>query len=140
MKIWKKEITLEELNASSKNTLVEYIGIEFTAFDDNNLYAAMPVDERTYQPMGILHGGANVVLAETVGSLAANLTVEEGFRCVGLDISANHLKSVSKGRVHAKASPIHIGRRTQVWNIEIRDDRDRLTCVSRLTMAVLEPK
>ncbi|WP_394209570.1 hotdog fold thioesterase [Enterovibrio calviensis] len=140
MSIWKKPITIDGLNATSANTLVEHLGIQYTAFDDNSLTGTMPVDARTHQPLGMLHGGASVVLAETLGSLAANMCVEENKYCVGLDINANHIRAMRTGSVMGKASPIHLGATTQVWQIEITDERGRLVCTSRLTMAVLQHK
>lgn len=140
MSIWKKTISLESLNATSKNTLVEHLGIEYTAFDDNSLTGTMPVDTRTHQPLGMLHGGASVVLAETLGSLAANMAVEENKYCVGLDINANHIRAMRSGFVTGTAKAVHLGATTQVWQIEITDERGRLVCTSRLTMAVLQHK
>ncbi|MGB0495064.1 MAG: hotdog fold thioesterase [Kangiellaceae bacterium] len=140
MSIWKREINLERLNALRKNTLVGTLGIEVTDFGDDYVTARMPVDKRTHQPMGMLHGGASVSLAETVGSLAATMAVDENYYCVGLEINANHLKSTKDGHVHAKATPIHIGRSTQVWDIKIENDAKQLVCASRLTMAVLKRK
>lgn len=140
MSIWKKPISLERLNATSKNTLVEHVGIEYTAFDDNSLTGTMPVEARTHQPLGMLHGGASVVLAETLGSLAANMAVEENKYCVGLDINANHIRAMRSGFVTGTAKAVHLGATTQVWQIEITDERGRLVCTSRLTMAVLQHK
>lgn len=134
--IWKKDISLEMLNASSKNTLMEHLHIEYVEFTDNTLSATMPVSSITHQPMGLLHGGASVVLAETLGSLAANMCVGEDAYCVGLDINANHIRAVRSGIVTGKTWPIHIGVSTQVWQIEIVDEQQRLTCTSRITMAV----
>lgn len=140
MSIWKKDFTLESLNQTSANTLVEHLGIEYTEFDDNGLSAVMPVDSRTHQPLGMLHGGASVVLAETLGSLAANMCVEQGKYCVGLDINANHVRAVRSGIVKGTTTPLHLGATTQVWQIEIKDERGRLVCTSRLTMAVMNHK
>ncbi|STQ76031.1 hotdog fold thioesterase [Grimontia hollisae] len=140
MSIWKKTISLERLNATSKNTLVEHVGIEYTAFDDNSLTGTMPVEARTHQPLGMLHGGASVVLAETLGSVAANMAVEENKYCVGLDINANHIRAMRSGFVIGTAKAVHLGATTQVWQIEITDERGRLVCTSRLTMAVLQHK
>ncbi|WP_407333693.1 hotdog fold thioesterase [Enterovibrio sp. 27052020O] len=140
MSIWKKPISLEGLNATSINTLVEHLGIQYTAFDDSSLTGTMPVDARTHQPLGMLHGGASVVLAETLGSLAANMCVEANKYCVGLDINANHIRAMRSGSVTGTAMPIHLGATTQVWQIEITDERGRLVCTSRLTMAVLQHK
>ncbi|KJF86273.1 hotdog fold thioesterase [Photobacterium phosphoreum] len=140
MAIWQRPFTLALFNQTSKNTLVEHLGIEYVAFDDSSLSATMPVDCRTHQPLGMLHGGASVVLAETLGSLAANFAVTDDYYCVGLDINANHIRAVRSGFVTGKATPLHLGATTQVWQIEIRDERQRLVCTSRLTMAVLKHK
>lgn len=140
MSIWKKAFTLDSLNQTSVNTLVEHLGIEYCDFDDNSLSAMMPVDSRTHQPLGMLHGGASVVLAETLGSLAANMCVDEGKYCVGLDINANHVRAVRSGIVKGTAKPVHLGATTQVWQIEITEERGRLVCTSRLTMAVMKHK
>lgn len=140
MSIWKKKFTLDSLNLSSVNTLVEHLGIEYCDFDDNSLSAVMPVDARTHQPLGMLHGGASVVLAETLGSLAANMCVDETKYCVGLDINANHVRAVRSGIVRGTAIPVHLGTTTQVWQIEITEERGRLVCTSRLTMAVMKHK
>ncbi len=138
MAIWKKAFNLDSLNQSRKNTLVETLGILITEFGEDYMTASMPVEPRTHQPMGILHGGASVVLAETVGSIAANMAVDKQHYCVGLDINANHLKSVSSGLVYATCKPIHLGRTTQVWDIPLVNDSGKPTCISRLTMAVLK--
>ncbi|WP_434361697.1 hotdog fold thioesterase [Parasalinivibrio latis] len=140
MSIWKKPFTLESLNASSSNTLVEHLGIIYTSFDENSLSGTMPVVPHTHQPLGMLHGGASVVLAETLGSLAANMAVETNKYCVGLDINANHIRSMRSGSVTGKAVPVHLGATTQVWQIDIRDERERMVCSSRLTMAVMTHK
>lgn len=140
MSIWKRPINLESYNNFERPTLADQLGIEFVGFDENSLTARMPVDHRTHQPFGILHGGASVALAESVGSLAANLCVAEDYYCVGLDINANHVRAVREGWVYARATPAHQGATTQVWQIDIRDGRDRLVCTSRLTMAVLKHK
>ncbi|MDV5167725.1 hotdog fold thioesterase [Photobacterium rosenbergii] len=140
MSIWKKSFTLESLNETSVNTLVEHLGIEYSAFDDNSLSAVMPVESKTHQPLGMLHGGASVVLAETLGSLAANMCVDDGKYCVGLDINANHLRAMRSGHVIGTASPVHLGATTQVWQIDIKDPRGRMVCTSRLTIAVMKHK
>ncbi|WP_318468434.1 hotdog fold thioesterase [Photobacterium leiognathi] len=140
MSIWKREFSLASLNLTSKQTLIEHLGIVYTAFDDCSLSATMPVDHRTHQPLGMLHGGASVVLAETLGSLAANLAVDTDKYCVGLDINANHIRAIREGTVTGCATPIHIGATTQVWQIEIKDERQRLICTSRLTMSVMTNK
>ncbi len=136
MEIWKKPISLDILNASSRNTLMEHLHIIYTAFDENTITATMPVCHFTHQPLGMLHGGASVVLAETLGSVAANFAVDDDSYCVGLDINANHIRSMRSGHVIGTANPLHIGVSTQVWQINITDERDRLVCTSRLTIAV----
>lgn len=136
MKIWKKEIDLEKLNQTSKNTLIEHLNIVYTDFGDDSLTATMPVCHFTHQPLGMLHGGASVVLAETLGSLAANFCVDHESYCVGLDINANHVRAMREGHVIGTARPMHLGVSTQVWQIDITDERQRLVCTSRLTIAV----
>lgn len=139
--IWFKQFTMDEVQRRGKETMVEHIGIRIVDFGNDFLKGTMPVDHRTIQPMGILHGGASVVLAETLGSLAANLVVDsERKYCVGLDINANHIRSANSGIVTGTAKPLHIGSSTQVWSIEIVDEKNRLVCISRLTMAVLDRK
>ena len=138
MSIWFQHNSLEDVQRRGAGTMVEHIGIEITAVGENFLSGKMPVDHRTKQPMGILHGGASVALAETLGSIAANLVVDPKKNyCVGLDINANHLRRAAAGFVYGKATPLHIGKTTQVWSIEIKDEEDRLICISRITMAVL---
>jgi 1,4-dihydroxy-2-naphthoyl-CoA hydrolase len=133
--------SLDQLNSSGKNNMVSHLGIVFTAVGDDFIEATMPVDSRTKQPMGLLHGGANVVLAETLGSVAASLTVNNDKQAVvGLEINANHLKSVREGLVKGTAKPIHLGKTTQVWEIKIVNEANRLCCISRLTMAILDLK
>jgi 1,4-dihydroxy-2-naphthoyl-CoA hydrolase len=138
MKIWKREMDLERASERCKNTMVDHLGIEFTVMGDDFLTASMPIDHRTKQPVGIMHGGASCALAETVGSTAANFCVDEGYYCVGLDINVNHLRAMRSGFVFATARPYHLGRSTQVWGIEIKDENKNLISVSRLTMAVLK--
>lgn len=139
--MFKEIFTVESLNTFSKNTLVEHIGIEFTDIGDDYLKATMPVDQRTHQPLGLLHGGASVVLAETLGSVGASLTLDSKKQyCVGLDINANHIKSVRTGIVEGVACPIHIGKKTQVWEIKIYNQDQDLICISRITMAILDIK
>jgi len=138
MGIWKKNIELDRLNAINKNTIIELLGIEYSHVGDNFLQGTMPVDTRTHQPHGLLHGGASVVLAETLGSVAANLAVDENKVCVGLDVNANHIRSIKKGVVTGTATAIHIGYTTQVWQIEICNERNQLICTSRLTVAVID--
>lgn len=140
MSIWNHLATAEALNESSDNTLARHLGIEFTEIGDDYITATMPVDHRTHQPMGILHGGASVSLAETVGSTAAAMATREGYYVVGLDINANHIRSVREGLVSATAKAVHIGGSTQVWEIIISDKEGKTVCVSRLTMAVLKFK
>ncbi len=136
MTIWKRPIDLERLNATSENTLIEHLNIIYSDFGDNYIEATMPVCHFTHQPLGMLHGGASVVLAETLGSVAANFCVDEDFYCVGLDINANHVRSMREGKVIGRATPIHLGVSTQVWQINITDERERLVCTSRLTISV----
>ncbi|MDN3202631.1 hotdog fold thioesterase [Algoriphagus sp. C2-7] len=125
----------------SSNTMVDHLGITFTSITENTIEATMPVDARTKQPMGLLHGGANVVLAETLGSVAASLTVNiKEKSVVGLEINANHIRSVREGLVRGVASPIHLGGSTQIWEIRIFNEAEKLTCISRLTMAILDKK
>jgi 1,4-dihydroxy-2-naphthoyl-CoA hydrolase len=139
MSIWRIQPTVEQLQEHSRNTLVETIGIRVTEIGPDFLRASMPVNPTTHQPMGVLHGGASVALAETVGSLAANLCVDQKlYACMGQEINANHLRPVSSGIVTATARPYHLGRRSQVWGIEIRDEQQNLVCISRLTMAVVD--
>ncbi len=139
MSIWFKEYKLEDIAWMSKGTMVEAIGIEITEIAPESLKGRMPVDHRTVQPMKILHGGASVALAETLGSVAAGLAIDTTkYICVGLDINANHLRPVSNGFVYGEAKPIHIGKKTHVWNIEIKNDEGKMVCISRLTMSVLE--
>jgi 1,4-dihydroxy-2-naphthoyl-CoA hydrolase len=139
MSIFKEGITLEDLNRQSRNTMVEHIGIEFTAMGPDFIEATMPVDKRTHQPFGLLHGGASVALAETLGSMAAACCVDLNKQfCVGLDINANHVKGVKSGYVKGITRPIHVGRKTQVWEIRITNEKDELVCISRITMAVLD--
>jgi 1,4-dihydroxy-2-naphthoyl-CoA hydrolase len=137
MPIWKQDISLQTLTAVSENTAVSHLGIEFVEVGDDFLVARVPVNRQTCQPYGLLHGGVSVVLAETLGSIGAAFCVPEGTRVVGLDVNANHLRGVSQGWVTATARPVHIGRSTQVWHIDLRDDQDRMVCIARLTMTVL---
>jgi len=138
MAIWSKTFTLEDLKARHADTAEGHMGIEFTAIGDDWLAARMPVDSRSVQPFRILHGGASVLLAVSVGSCAANLCVDQQrFYCVGLDINANHVRGVKSGWVTGTARPLHIGKSTHVWQIDITSDAGALVCVSRLTMSVL---
>lgn len=137
----KPGITPEGLNQMNGGNMAGFLGIEFTEVGPDYVCARMPVDERTRQPMGLLHGGASVVLAETLGSIAAYCTIDAARQsCVGLDINANHVRGVSEGFVYGKATPLHLGRSTQVWEIRITDGAGKLVCISRLTMAVLDRK
>jgi 1,4-dihydroxy-2-naphthoyl-CoA hydrolase len=139
--IWKKPIDLEVLNRWHDNTMQRHLGIEFIDAGDDFLKARMPVDHRTKQPEGLLHGGANVVLAESLGSAASVLCIDaEEYFVVGLEINANHIRSVRDGYVTGITQPIHLGRSTQVWEIKIYDDQNRLSCISRITNAILKKK
>jgi 1,4-dihydroxy-2-naphthoyl-CoA hydrolase len=140
MRIWKQDISLELLTASNANSAVTHLGIEFLEVGDDFIRARVPVDERTRQPYGLLHGGVSVVLAETLGSCGAAFAAPAGHRTVGLDINANHLKGTTSGWVTGITRPVHIGRSTQVWAIELTNDAGELTCVSRITMAMLTPR
>ena len=140
MSIWfNKNLSLQDFTHWGKATMGEHLGIQFTALEADYLEATMPVDKRTVQPYGLLHGGASVALAETVGSVASALVVDhEKYLCVGLDINANHIRSVRQGIVTARATPLHIGSTTHVWDIRITDEKGKLVCISRLTVAVLK--
>ena len=140
MALWLKPAILEEINARSADTAVAHLGIEITEVGDDYLVGRVPVDHRTKQPFGLLHGGVSVVLAETLGSIAAFHASPEGHLAVGLDINANHLRSVRSGWVTGTARPVLIGRTTQVWQIDMVDERGQMNCVSRITMAILPPK
>ena len=140
MSIWLKPTQLDEINARSTNTAVAHLGIEVTEVGDDFLVGRVPVDHRTKQPFGLLHGGVSVVLAETLGSIAAYHASPEGHAAVGLDINANHLRAARSGWVTGTARPVHIGKTTHVWQIDMVDDSGKLTCVSRITMAILAPK
>jgi 1,4-dihydroxy-2-naphthoyl-CoA hydrolase len=141
MGIFKEGVTTEALNKLCRNTLAEQIGIEITSIGPDFLEGKLPVDDRTRQPFGLLHGGASVVLAETLGSIAASCCLDPTKQfCVGLEINANHLKSVRQGYVIGTAKPIHIGKQTHVWEIRICNDAQEMICISRLTIAVLDKK
>lgn len=141
MNIWKNDFTLEELNTLNHGTMAEFLGIVFTARGDDFLTATMPANERTFQPARIVHGGANVVLAESVASLAANLTINRTlYRAVGQEINANHIRPVTTGLVTATAKPLHLGVTSQVWHIELVNDKGKLTCVSRMTAAIIKQR
>ncbi|MBB6092711.1 1,4-dihydroxy-2-naphthoyl-CoA hydrolase [Povalibacter uvarum] len=138
MPIWSTPITLEQVRFFGKS-LPTHLGIEFTELGDDFIRARMPVDDRTRQPFGILHGGASVALAETLGSTGAGLVIDRNqYRCVGQEINANHVRAVKEGFVIGTARPLHIGRRSHVWEIRITDEQDRLVCISRITMAVID--
>lgn len=141
MALFNSGITPERLNQLSNNTLVAHLGIEIIAIGEDFIEAKMPVDHRTHQPLGMLHGGASVALAETLGSIAATCCVDTNTQyCVGLEINANHIKSVRDGFVYGITRPIHIGKKTQVWEIKITDEKKQLTCISRITMAVIDKR
>jgi 1,4-dihydroxy-2-naphthoyl-CoA hydrolase len=137
--IWHSlNISLDQLNEWAENTMSTYLGMEFTEIGPDYLRMMMPVDHRTVQPYGLLHGGASAALAETVGSVASGLVIDaEKQICVGLEINANHIKGVREGYVHAIARPLHLGSTTHVWDIRITDDQHKLVCISRLTVAIL---
>lgn len=138
MGIWFKPFTISDLNQRSEHTMAAFLDIKFTEISEDTLTATMPVNDCTKQPIGILHGGANVVLAETIASTAANLVVDlEHSYCVGLEINANHIRSVREGLVTGVTRPIHLGRTTQIWQIDIYNEQGQQTCVSRMTAAVL---
>lgn len=139
MKIWHAPFTLEDMQKSRNRTMVDHLGIKFTEIGNDYLVATMPVDERTIQPYGIMHGGASCALAETIASVAANYCVDQTKQyCVGMEINTSHVKSVSSGSVKGIAKPLHLGRTTQLWNIDIYDEKSRLISVSRLRLSVRE--
>jgi 1,4-dihydroxy-2-naphthoyl-CoA hydrolase len=140
MPIWTRPISIDALTASHKDTAPEHLGLEFLEVGDDFITARVPVDQRTRQPYGLLHGGVSVVLAETLGSCGAIYCTPPGPRVVGLDINANHIRAATSGWVTGKTTPVHVGRSTQVWAIELRNEAGDLTCVSRITMAVLGPR
>jgi 1,4-dihydroxy-2-naphthoyl-CoA hydrolase len=140
MPIWTRPISVEALTASHKDTAPEHLGLEFLEVGDDFITARVPVDHRTRQPYGLLHGGVSVVLAETLGSCGAIYCTPPGHRVVGLDINANHIRAATSGWVTGKTTPVHVGRSTQVWAIELRNEAGELTCVSRITMAVLKTR
>jgi 1,4-dihydroxy-2-naphthoyl-CoA hydrolase len=137
MSLWKKPLSVQVLTQSHHGTAPEHLGMEFLEVGDDFITARIPVDHRTRQPYGLLHGGVSVVLAETLGSCGAYYACPEGCRAVGLDINANHLKGATQGWVTGITRPVHIGRSTHVWHIDLRNDAGELTCVSRITMAIL---
>ncbi len=140
MPIWKQDLSVERLRRIGENTAVSHLGIEFLEVGEDWLSARVPVNRQTCQPYGLLHGGVSVVLAETLGSCGAAFAVPDGTKVVGLDINANHLRGVSEGWVTGVARAVHVGRSTQVWQIDLRDDAGKLCCVARLTVAVRPPK
>ena len=133
-------ISIDQLQAFGNNSIAEHLGIEFTEVGADYIIARMPVDHRTHQPFGILHGGASVVLAETLGSIASYLCLKESSQknAVGLEINANHLRPVKEGFVYGKVTPIHIGRSTHIWDIKITNEENKLVCISRLTVAIVD--
>ena len=138
MSIWQSLNSLAELNAGRAGTLIEHLGIEFSEIGDDYIRATMPVDARTRQPYGLLHGGASVALAETLGSMGAAMCVDvKEYQCVGQEINANHVRAARTGVVTGTARPVHLGGRTQVWSIEIVNEAGKLMCISRLTVAVI---
>ncbi|WP_089236940.1 hotdog fold thioesterase [Belliella buryatensis] len=139
--IFPRNLSLETLNNWGINTMTDFLDIQFTKIGEDFLEATMPVNSRTKQPLGLLHGGANVVLAETLGSVAATLTIDkEKQYCVGLEINANHIKAVRDGMVRGITKPIHLGKKTQIWEIKIYTESGDLSCISRITMAVIDKK
>ncbi|OMP78255.1 MULTISPECIES: hotdog fold thioesterase [unclassified Chitinophaga] len=140
--IWRSlNISLDQLNENGENTMAAFLGMEFTEIGPDYLRMMMPVNERTRQPYGLLHGGASVALAETVGSVASALIIDpETQICVGLDINANHIRGMKEGYVHAIARPLHLGATTHVWDIKICDEHNKLVCISRLTVAIRDKR
>ena len=140
--IWfDKELSVEKLKPLGPNTMAAHVGIEWVEVGENFIKAKMPVDQRTNQPYGLLHGGASCVLAETLGSVASAMVIDHSkFYCVGLEINANHVRGVREGFVTGVASPLHLGNTTHIWDIKIYDEREKLVCVSRLTVAILTRK
>ncbi|MEO7433784.1 MAG: hotdog fold thioesterase [Dokdonella sp.] len=137
MSIWKQDTDLDRINAWNRHSLVEHLGMHVAEIGDDFIRGTMPVDERTRQPFGLLHGGASVALAESLGSVAGNLCIEPSDMAVGLEINANHVRAATSGVVTGTARPQHLGRTTQVWEIRIEDEQARLVCISRLTLAVV---
>lgn len=136
--MWFKDFTVEELNNRPKNHIGALLDIQFTEIGADFISGTMPVDERTHQPAGILHGGASVVLAETLGSIASYMCIDpEKYMAVGLEVNANHLRPVKSGLVNGICKPLHIGAKTQVWEIKIYDERGKMNCISRLTVAII---
>lgn len=139
-RVWTQDISVQILTDIHRDTAVQHLGMEFLEVGDDFITARVPVDSRTKQPYGLLHGGVSVVLAETLGSCGAAFSCPSGHRAVGLDINANHLKGATSGWVTGTTRPVHIGRTTQVWQIDLKNDAGELTCVSRITMAILQPR
>lgn len=138
MSLWHTTPDLQQLNANSKNTILEWLDIRFESFTEDSLTASMVIDHRTHQPYGLLHGGASVVLAESVGSSASYLCIDtRQYFCVGLEVNANHLRGLRSGRVTAVARPVHIGRTTHVWDIRLTSEDGKTSCISRLTVAIV---
>ncbi|MCL2898514.1 1,4-dihydroxy-2-naphthoyl-CoA hydrolase [Brenneria tiliae] len=137
--LWKRQVTLEQLNQQSRGCMIGFLGIRYTRITDDCLEGMMPVEDRTRQPFGLLHGGASVVLAESLGSVAGYLCTEGDQQVVGMEVNANHLRAVVDGEVRGVCRALHAGRRNQVWQIDIFDSRDRLCCTSRLTTAIITP-
>lgn len=137
MSIWNKKADLSQINQMSRQTLLEALNIQITELGSDFIKGTMPVNKTTHQPMGLLHGGASVALAESLGSIAGNMAASENHYCVGLEINANHLAKVTEGLVTGTAKPIHLGQQTQVWEIKIHREDNKLACISRLTLAVL---
>lgn len=136
-----KNITVDFLNDKFNINMTQHLGIIYSEIGEDFITGKMPVDERTKQPMGLLHGGASVVLAESLGSIASNFCIDQTKQyCVGLEINANHIKSATDGFVHGIAKAIHIGRKTHIWEIKITNDKEQLVCISRLTVAVIDKK
>jgi len=142
MRIWfDKSISLEKIRSFGPRTISEHLGIEWTEIGDNFLRAKMPVDHRTIQPFGLLHGGASCVLAETLGSFASYLTMDPNeYNCVGIEINANHIRSAKDGFVHGSCHPIHLGSSTHIWDIRISNEDGKLICISRLTVAIIKKR
>lgn len=139
MSIWFQNPSLDEVNRWSKDTMLEHIGIEITCIGDKYIEGTMPADKRTFQPYRLVHGGANVVLAETLGSIGGMLTLDpEEYYCVGQEVNANHLRGVREGVIKGRAEQVYRGRKSQVWEIKLYDDRNKLSCISRLTLAVVK--
>jgi len=140
--IWfDKNVSLESLKALGKGTMTEHLGVEWVELGKDFFKAKMPVDHRTIQPYGLLHGGASCVLAETIGSVASHLVIDPSeFYCVGIEINANHIRSAKEGFVYGTCSPLHIGSSTHVWDIRITNEEEKLICISRLTVAIMKKK